>query len=99
MNKLVKASLNWINSAAYPQEEFDNSNDENRVKCASRALSEMKIEINENEIVDYCRELGMPMVSIKKIADWYTRPKNLRLKNGGIKFSTKDLEEIWKNFM
>ena len=98
MNSILKASLNWINAAAYPQEGFDNSNDENRVKCASRALSEMKIEINETEVVDYCKQLKMPLTSIKKIVDWYTRPKNLRLKNG-IVFSTKDLEDIWKDFM
>ena len=99
MNSLVKASLNWINSAAYPQEEFDNSNDENKVKCAARALSEMEIEIDEKEVTDYCRKLGMPTASIKKIVDWYTRPKNIRLKNGGIKISTKDLKESWENFM
>lgn len=101
MNDFVKASLDWINSAAYPQSEFDHPNDENKVKCASRALSEMGIDINEQEkqeIIEYCQRLRMPSASIKKIVDWYTRPKNIRLKNG-IKFSTKDLKEIWKNYM
>ena len=95
MNNIVKASLDWINAVAYPQEGFDDFDDENKVKCAARALSEMGIEINEKEVIDYCRRLGMPKVSIDKIADWYSRPKNLRLKNGK-KFSTKDLLESWR---
>jgi hypothetical protein len=95
---MIKASLDWINSVAYPQEGFDNFNDENKVKCASRALSEMGIDIKEQEkqeIIDYCQRLRMPMASIKKLIDWYTRPKKLRLKNG-MKLSTKDLKEIWE---
>lgn len=101
MNNMIKASLDWINSIAYPQEGFDNFNDENKVKCASRALFEMGIDINEQEkqeIIEYCQRLRMPTASIKKLIDWYTRPKNLRLKNG-IKLSTKDLKEIWKNHL
>ena len=35
MNSIIKASLEWINS----QSEFDHPNDENREKCASRAIS------------------------------------------------------------
>lgn len=98
MNSIVKASLDWINAVAYPQAEFDDFDDENKVKCAARALSEMEIEINKKEVIDYCRRLGMPMASIDKIVDWYSRPKNLRLKNGK-RFSTKDLKEIWENHL
>lgn len=101
MNDFVKASLNWINANANPQDEFSHSYDENRVKCASRTLSHMKIDINEQEIqeiVDYCQQLRMPKASIKKIADWYKRPKSLRLKYG-IEFSAEDLIEQWKDYM
>jgi hypothetical protein len=97
---MIKASLDWINSQAHPQDEFSHPNDENRVKCASRALSKMKIDINEQEmqeIVDYCQQLRMPRASIGKITDWYSRPKNLRLKYG-MKFTTRDLKTIWKNY-
>ena len=98
MDSTVIASLNWINSQANPQDEFSHPYDENRVKCASRALSKLDIEINEKEVVDYCQKLGMPSASIRKIADWYARPNNLRLKYG-IELSTEDLLEIWKNYL
>lgn len=101
MNTIIKASLDWINAVAHPQSEFEHPFDENRVKCASRALSKMKIEINEQviqEIVNYCQELGMPPKSIRKITDWYSRPKNLRLKFG-MKLSTRDLKTVWKNYL
>jgi len=97
MDSTVIASLNWINSEANPQDEFSHSYDENRVKCASRTLSKMGIEINEKEVVDYCKKLGMPNASIKKIVDWYTSPNNLRLKYG-IEFSAEDLMEKWKDY-
>jgi hypothetical protein len=61
-------------------QEFDHPNDENKVKCAARALDKMGIAINKQEVIDYCNELGMPQESIEKIVDWYCRPKNLRLK-------------------
>lgn len=69
MNSIVKASLDWINAEANPQDEFSHPYDENRVKCASRTLSQMEIDINEQEIqeiVDYCQKKGMPKASIKK---------------------------------
>ncbi len=98
MDTIVKASLDWINSAAYPHEEFVDFDDENKVKCAARALSEMEIEIDKKEVADYCRKLGMPKTSINKIVDWYSRPNSLRLKYGK-RFSTEDLMEVWKNHM
>ena len=94
MDKMLKASLDWINSIAYPNSEFDHPNDENKVKCAARALDKMGIAINKQEVIDYCKELRMPQESIDKIVDWYSRPKGLRLKYGMF-FSTKDLKEIW----
>lgn len=94
MEKMLKASLDWINAIAFPNAGFVNSNDENKVKCAARALNKMGIVINNQEVVDYCRKLGMPQKSIDKIVDWYSRPKNLRLK-AAMKFSFKDLMEIW----
>ena len=101
MNRIVKASLDWINSEANPQDEFSHSYDENRVKCASRTLFQREIIINEQdlqEIVDYCQKLGMPKAAIKKIANWYSRPKNLRLKYG-IELSAEDLMEKWKDYL
>lgn len=95
MDKMLKASLDWINEIAYPQSEFDHPNDENKVKCASRALGKMGIEINKEEIEAYCHELGMPSASITKIVDWYSRPKGLRLKEG-LQFKYSDLKRMWK---
>ena len=94
MDKMLKASLDWINEIAFPNAGFDHPNDENKVKCAARALDKMGISINKQEMIDYCNELGMPQESIDKIVDWSSRPKNLRLKYG-MSFSTKDLKEIW----
>ena len=101
MNTIVKASLDWINAEANPQDEFSHPYDENRVKCASRALYQMEIDIDKQEIqeiVDYCQQLKMPKASIRKIADWYSRPKSLRLKYG-IELSAEDLMEKWKDYM
>lgn len=95
MDKMLKASLDWINAIAYPNTGFVHSNDENKVKCASKALNKLCIEINKAEIYDYCIELGMPHESIEKILDWFSRPKGLRLKYG-MTFSTSDLKKIWK---
>lgn len=50
--------------------------------------------ISHQEVIDYCRTLGMPQEVIDKIVDWYGRPKSLRLKDA-MKFSTKDLKDIW----
>lgn len=36
--------------------------------------------------------------SISKKVDWYSRPKNLRLKYG-MSFSTKDLKAIWTRML
>lgn len=94
MDKMLKASLDWINAIAFPNAGFDHPNDENKVKCAARALDKLGIDINKQEVIDYCNELGMPQKSIDKIVDWYSSPKNLRLKYG-LTFSTKDLKEIW----
>lgn len=94
MDKMLKASLDWINEIAFPNSGFDHFNDENKVKCAARALDKMGIVIDKQEVIDYCKELGMPQESIDKIVDWYGRPKGLRLKYG-MTFSTKDLKEIW----
>ncbi len=94
MDKMLKASLDWINAIAFPNAGFDHPNDENKVKCAARALYKMGVVINNQEVIDYCRILGMPQEAIDKIVDWFNRPKNLRLKNAMI-FSTKDLKEIW----
>lgn len=94
MDKMLKASLDWINRIAFPNAGFDHPNDENKVKCAARALNKMGVAVNNQEIIDYCNYLGMPQESIDKIVDWYGRPKNLRLKDA-MKFSPKDLKEIW----
>lgn len=94
MDKMLKASLDWINSIAFPNAGFNHPNDENKVKCAARALDKMGVMINNQEVIDYCHTLGMPQESIDKIMDWYGRPKNLRLKDA-MKFSTKDLKDIW----
>lgn len=50
--------------------------------------------ISHQEVIDYCRTLGMPQEAIDKIVDWYGRPKSLRLKDA-MKFSAKDLKDIW----
>ena len=94
MDKLLKASLNWINAIAFPNAGFDHPNDENKVKCAARALDKMEVQINNQEVIDYCHVLGMPQESIDKIVDWYGRPKHLRLKDA-MTFSTEDQKEIW----
>mgnify|MGYP006916043038 CR=1 FL=1 len=94
MDKVLKASLDWINSIAFPNSAFGHPNDENKVKCAARALDQMGIHIDNQEVIDYCRSLGMPQESIGKIIDWYGRPKRLRLKNA-MTFSTKELKDIW----
>ena len=94
MDKMLKASLDWINDIAFPNAGFVNNNDENKVKCAARALNRMGIVINEAEVYDYCKQLGMPHDSIKKILDWYSRPKGLRLKCG-MTFSYSELKKIW----
>ena len=94
MDKMLKASLDWLNAIAYPDAGFDHPNDENKVKCASRALDKMGIVIDEQEVIAYCNELRMPKESIDKIIDWYSRPKGLRLKYG-MTFSVKDLKDIW----
>ena len=91
---MLKASLDWINSIAFPNAGFDHPNDENKVKCAARALDKMGVVINNLEVIDYCRTLGMPQEAIDKIVDWYGRPKSLRFTNA-MKFSTKDLKDIW----
>ena len=91
---MLKASLDWINSIAFPNAGFDHPNDENKVKCAARALDIMGIQIDNQEVIDYCCTLGMPQEAIDKIVDWYGRPKSLRLKDA-MKFSTKDLKDIW----
>ncbi len=91
---MLKASLDWINRTAFPNAGFDHPNDENKVKCAARALDKMGVAVNNQEVTDYCHSLGMPQESIEKIVDWYGRPKNLRLKDA-MKFSPKDLKEIW----
>ena len=94
MDKMLKASLDWINAIAFPNAGFDHPNDENKVKCAARALDKMGVVINNREVIDYCRTLGMPQESIDKIVDWYSRPKGLCLKYG-MEFSVKDLKDIW----
>ncbi len=52
MDKMLKASLDWINSIAFPNAGFDHPNYENKVKCAARALEEMGIAINKQEVID-----------------------------------------------
>jgi len=94
MDKMVKASLDWINCIANPHAGFIHPNDENKVKCAARALNEMGVLINVTDIISYCYQLGMPQRSIDKIVDWYSRPERLRLKNGMV-FTPEDLKEIW----
>lgn len=91
---MLKASLEWINAIAFPNAGFVHPNDENKVKCAARALDKMGITIHNHKVIDYCRTLGMPQESIDKIVDWYGRPKSLRLKDA-MKFSTKDLKDLW----
>lgn len=98
MDKMLKASLDWINSIAFPNTGFGHPNDENKVKCAARALEKMGVAIDSQEVINYCNELEMPQESIDKIVDWYSRPKNLRLKSG-MSFSAKDLKEIWSGIM
>lgn len=99
MDKMVRASLDWINEIAFPDAEFIHPNDENKVKCASRALQKMGVTFDKAEVNIYCNKLGMPRESIEKILDWYSRPKRLRLKNG-IKFSPAELKKIWeRNFV
>lgn len=94
MDKMLKASLDWINVIAFPKAGFIHPNDENKVKCAARALGEMGIPVDEQEVAAYCIELGMPQKSIDKLIGWYCKPKNLRLKYA-MKISTKELKDIW----
>lgn len=65
MDKMLKASLDWINSIAFPNAGFSHPNDENKVKCAARALDKMGVMINNQEVIDYCHTLGMPQESSK----------------------------------
>ena len=95
MDQMLKASLDWINEIAYPHSEFNHPNDENKVKCASRALDKMGVVIDADEVATYCRSLRMPKGAIDKIVDWYSRPKSLRLKSG-LQFKYSDLKRIWK---
>ena len=94
MDKYVKASLDWLNEIAYPQSEFNHPNDENKVKCASRALNKLGIPVNLDEIREYCLSLNWPQDSIDRLVDWYSRPTRLRLSTG-LKWEVKDLKEIW----
>lgn len=94
MDKMLKASLDWINANAFPDAGFVHPNDENKVKCAALALKDLGVAIDKQEVISYCNELGMPQDSIDKIVDWYGRSNGLRLKYG-MRFSTKDLKEIW----
>ena len=94
MDKMLKAALDWINAIAYPNAGFVHPNDENKVKCASRALDSMNVTVDKNEVKDYCMKLGMPQESIDKIVDWFSRPKGINLKNG-MSFSNKSLIKIW----
>ncbi len=98
MDKMVKASLDWINEIAYPDAGFIHPNDENKVKCASRALFSLGVTIDILEIKDYCIELGFPRESIQRLADWYSRPKGLRLKNG-ITFTNEELIDCWRQMV
>lgn len=95
MNRMLKASLDWINDIAYPDAGFLHPNDVNKVKCASRALYKMGVEVNKEEVIEYCKQLKMPKEAIDKIVDWYSRPKRLRLTNG-ITFKYSDLKKVWK---
>ena len=98
MEKLLKASLDWLGEIAYPQAEFHHPNDENAVKCASRALNKFGVPININEVKAYCSDLGWPQKAIEKVVDWYSRPKRLRLKSGW-EWETRDLKEIWERLL
>ena len=95
MDNFVKASLDWLNSIAYPNSGFDHPNDENKVKCASRALNKLGIPVNLDEVRDYCQSLNWPSDSIARVVDWYSRPTRLRL-TCGLKWETEDLKEIWE---
>ena len=46
MDKMLKASLDWINVIAFPKSGFVHPNDENKVKCAARALDKMGIPMS-----------------------------------------------------
>lgn len=91
---MLKASLDWINRIANPRTGFIHPNDENKVKCAARALDKMAVPMDKQEVITYCIDLGMPQKSIDKLVDWYCRPQNLRLKNAML-FSPESLKEIW----
>lgn len=56
---MLKASLEWINRHVYTHFELNHPNDENKVKCALRALDKIGVTINTEEIADYCRLLGI----------------------------------------
>lgn len=94
MNKILKASLDWINANVFPDAGFVHPNDENKVKCAALAFKELSIAIDKQEVIAYCNDLGMPQESIDKIVDWYGRSNGLHLKYG-MRYSSKDLKEIW----
>lgn len=94
MEKLLKASLDWLSEIAYPQSKFHHFNDENAIKCASRALNRLGIHVDINEVRAYCSDLGWPQEAIEKLSDWYSRPTRLRLKSGS-KWKTKELKKIW----
>lgn len=95
MEKLVKASIDWLNDIAFPMSGFDHPLDENKVKCASRALNKLCVSVDPDEVRRYCISLKWPEDSIDKIVDWYSRPTELRLKPG-LNWKTDDLKEIWE---
>ena len=66
----------------------------NKVKCAARALKELDIAVDRQEVIAYCKDLGMPQESIDKIVERYDRSNGLRLMYG-MRFSSKELKEIW----
>lgn len=96
MEELVKASLDWLDKVAFPQSKFLHPNDENTIKCASRALNKHGVPVNIDEVRTYCLELNWPSEAIDKLADWYGRPTRLRLKPG-VSWNVKDLRKIWED--
>ena len=98
MDKILRASLDWINEVAYPDAGFVHPNDENKVKCSARALNELGVPINLNEVAEYCEMLEMPKEAIGKIVRWYSNPNALRLKSG-MAFSSSELKNIWEEMI
>lgn len=98
MDNILKAAIDWINEIAYPGEGFVHSNDENKVKCASRALNKIGVHVSEDEVIRYCEELEMPKESIEKIVKWFSSPNSLRLKSGMV-FTVSELQSIWKDMI